>query len=45
MARLLPNEEWERAAKLLKKKYWLARIPSWRRKDNVYLEIEVLPGG
>jgi uncharacterized protein len=37
--RLLPAEEWPRARSAIEKKYWLARIPFWSKK-NVYLEID-----
>ena len=37
-ARLLPPEDWPRAQALIEKKYWLARIPFWSRK-NVFVEI------
>jgi len=37
-ARLLPPEDWPRAQALIEKKYWLARIPFWSKK-NVYIEI------
>ena len=40
-ARLLPAEDWPRAAKIVERKYWLARL-SLSNKKNVYLEI-VLP--
>lgn len=37
-ARLLPPEDWPRAQDLIERKYWLARIPFWSKK-NVYIEI------
>jgi uncharacterized protein len=38
MARILPPEDWSRASKAIEKKYWLARLPFWSKK-NVYVEI------
>ena len=40
-ARILPPEDWPWASKTIKRKYWLARIPFFWSKQNVYLEIEV----
>ena len=40
-ARILPPENWPWARKTIQKKYWLARIPFFWSKTNVYLEIEV----
>jgi uncharacterized protein len=37
-ARVLPENEWTIPRALIKKKYVLARLPIWSRK-NVYLEI------
>ncbi len=37
--RLLPTEDWARARKTIEKKYWLARIPFWSKK-NVYIQID-----
>ena len=37
-ARILPPEDWPRARKAVEKKYWLARISFWNKK-NVYVEI------
>jgi len=37
-ARILPPEDWPRARQTIEKKYWLARIPFWSKK-NVYIEI------
>ena len=37
-ARVLPPEQNEEPRSLIKRKYWLARLPVWSR-DNVYLEI------
>ncbi len=39
-ARILPSEDWPRAGNTIKRKYWMARLPFWSKK-NVYLEIEV----
>ena len=38
-ARLLPTGDWPLAQALIEKKYWLARIPFWSKR-NVYLEID-----
>jgi PPOX class probable F420-dependent enzyme len=38
-ARILPSEEWPRVQKTIEEKYWLARLPSWSKK-NVYIEID-----
>ncbi len=40
-ARILPQEEWARARKSVNRKYWLARLPIWSKK-NVYLEIDLV---
>lgn len=40
-ARVLPADDWPWAGKTIKQKYWLARIPFFWSKQNVYLEIEV----
>jgi PPOX class probable F420-dependent enzyme len=37
--RLLPPEDWERARKAVRAKYWLARVPYLWSKNNVYMEI------
>ncbi|MGH9500709.1 MAG: PPOX class F420-dependent oxidoreductase [Terriglobales bacterium] len=37
-ARILPPEDWPRAAKAINRKYWMARLSLWNKK-NVYLEI------
>ena len=37
-ARMLPTDDWPRAQALIEKKYWLARIPFWSKK-NVYIAI------
>ncbi len=39
--RVLPPDDWTWAGKTIKGKYWLARIPFFWSKLNVYLEIEV----
>jgi PPOX class probable F420-dependent enzyme len=38
-ARLLPEPDWPRAKKTIEKKYWLARLPFWSKK-NVFVAIE-----
>jgi uncharacterized protein len=45
-ARVLPNEEWPRARKIIAGKYWMMRISSWlglSNKKSAFLEVEVLP--
>ena len=37
-ARILPTDDWSHAQGLIEKKYWLARIPFWSKK-NIYVEI------
>jgi PPOX class probable F420-dependent enzyme len=39
--RMLPHEDWPSASETIKRKYWLARIPFFWSKQNVYLEVEV----
>jgi len=39
-ARVLPIEQWESAQKAVNRKYWLARLSIWSKK-NEYLEIDV----
>jgi len=39
-ARILPAADWPWARKTIERKYWLARIPFFWSKKNVYLEIE-----
>lgn len=39
-AQILPQEDWKAAHKLIKRKYWLARL-SLPNKKNVLLEIEL----
>lgn len=41
-ARILPPEAWPLARKTIERKYWLARLPIWSKK-NVYLEIDAKP--
>jgi uncharacterized protein len=41
-ARILPQEAWPAARKAVNKKYWLARLPIWSKK-NVYVELELSP--
>ena len=38
-ARVLPREEEEVGKEAVNRKYWLARLPFWSRR-NIYLEIE-----
>jgi uncharacterized protein len=38
--RLLPTEDWPRARNAIEKKYWLARIPFFWSKKNVYIQID-----
>jgi PPOX class probable F420-dependent enzyme len=37
-ARILPPEDWPRANQAINRKYWMARLSLWNKK-NVYLEI------
>jgi PPOX class probable F420-dependent enzyme len=37
-ARVLPDRDWASARALIRKKYWLARLPIWS-EQNVYIEI------
>ncbi len=39
-ARVLPPEDWAWARKTIARKYWLARIPFFWSKKNVFLEME-----
>lgn len=39
-ARILPPEDWPQARKTIERKYWMARIPFFWSKKNVYMEIE-----
>jgi uncharacterized protein len=41
-ARLLPAAQWPEAQNAMHRKYWLARLPFWSKK-NEFLEIEVAP--
>jgi uncharacterized protein len=38
-ARVLPPADWPWASKTIQSKYWMARIPFFWSKTNVYLEI------
>lgn len=38
--RILPPADWPLARKTIEKKYWLARIPFFWSKKNVYVEID-----
>jgi PPOX class probable F420-dependent enzyme len=38
--RVLPEGDWPWARKTIENKYWLARIPFFWSKQNVYLEIQ-----
>lgn len=40
-ARILPSADGERVTKLIRAKYWLARVPFLWRNVNAYLEIAV----
>ena len=40
IARILPAEDWQCARRTIEKKYWLARIPFFWSKKNVYAEID-----
>jgi uncharacterized protein len=40
-ARVLPSEDWLWARKTIETKYWLMRLPFFRSKKNVYLEIVI----
>jgi len=37
-ARLLPEQDWGIAQQAIRRKYWLARLPVWSKK-NVYVEV------
>ncbi len=39
--RILPRQSWQEARDAIHRKYWLARLPFWSKK-NEYLEISVL---
>ena len=41
--RILPPEEFQQACRLIKAKYWLARIPFLWRNTDAYLEITPMP--
>jgi PPOX class probable F420-dependent enzyme len=38
-ARILPPEEWERARKAIRTKYWLTRVSFLWSKNNIFLEL------
>jgi PPOX class probable F420-dependent enzyme len=40
--RVLPSEDWPRAKRSLRKKYWLTRLSFLWSSKNVYLEIAIL---
>src|SRR5260370_31387744 len=40
-ARMLPVAQWPDAQKALNRKYWLARLPFWSKK-NVFVEIVIV---
>ena len=40
-ARVLPQEEWSDARKVLRRKYWLMYLPTWSRR-NEFLEITLM---
>jgi uncharacterized protein len=40
IARILPPEQWPAARQLIRRKYWMARLPFWSIK-NEYVEIEL----
>ena len=39
VARILPPEDFPRAGAAVRRKYWLARISFWLKRENVFLEI------
>jgi len=39
-ARILPRQNWPAAQKLINRKYWLARMPIWSKK-NEFVEISI----
>jgi uncharacterized protein len=39
-ARVLPEKQWPEAKKALDRKYWMARLPFWSKK-NVFVEIAI----
>ena len=39
-ARILPREQWPPAKAAVSRKYWLARLPIWSKKNEI-LEIEL----
>jgi uncharacterized protein len=40
-ARILPQEAWSEARRLLEKKYWLMRVPFLWSEKSVFIEIEL----
>ncbi len=42
-AHILPREEWEEARALLRRKYWLMRVPWLWSKHNVFVELNPTP--
>ena len=40
-ARILPPQDWPRAQRAIREKYWLARLSFLSSKQNVYFELEV----
>ena len=38
-ARILPVEEWDRARRAVRARYWLTRITALWSKNNIYVEI------
>jgi uncharacterized protein len=40
IAQVLPVEQWQAAQKAMNRKYWMARLPFWSKK-NEFLEIEI----
>jgi PPOX class probable F420-dependent enzyme len=39
-ARILPPDQWKQAQEALNRKYWLARLSFWSKK-NEYIEIDI----
>jgi uncharacterized protein len=37
-ARILPDHDWPAAQQTVRRKYWLARLPVWSKR-NVYVEV------
>ena len=40
-AQILPESDWPRARNTIRRKYWLARVPFFWSKQNVYMQIEL----